>query len=87
MNERQPPEQIRNWLVERIAHYLECPATAIDPDASLAGYGLDSVCKFALCCDIEDAFDLIIEPIVLWDAESVSALTPHIAGIANSSSS
>ena len=78
MTDRTSPEQIQTWLVERVAGYLECPAAVIDPDSSLADYGLDSLDKFTLCCDIEDTFDTIIEPIVLWDVPTLRALTPHI---------
>lgn len=86
MNDIHSAEQIRTWLVERVAHYLDCPAAAIDPDAPLTDHGLDSTYTFALCSDIEDTFDLIIEPpIVLWNLETLSALTPHIAGLTQSS--
>jgi acyl carrier protein len=86
MNGGHSTEQIQTWLVARVAHYLECPAAAIDPDAPLADHGLDSMYMLTLCSDIEDTFDLLIEPpILLWNLDTLSALTPHIAGLTKSS--
>lgn len=74
---------IRSWLIERVAHYLEKPAAEIDPEASLTEHGLDSVYAFALCGDIEDELGVVIEPPQLWDVDSVTALTAHLVGLAD----
>ncbi|EWM10364.1 acyl carrier protein [Kutzneria sp. 744] len=75
------PEQIRTWLVDRVAHYLDRPGTEIDPDTPLAEYGLDSVYTFALCGEIEDTLGLRVEPTLLWDVDTLNALIPHLAGM------
>ena len=75
------PEQIKTWLVGRVAHYLDRPGTEIDPDTSLAEYGLDSVYTFALCGEIEDELGLRVEPTLLWDVDTLGALVPHLAGL------
>jgi acyl carrier protein len=76
------PEAIRGWLVARVAYYLERPVEEIDPDVSLAEYGLESVYAFALCGDIEDATGIAVEPTLLWDVDTLAALTAHIVGLA-----
>ncbi|RSM44455.1 polyketide synthase [Amycolatopsis balhimycina DSM 5908] len=76
------PEKIRSWLIERVAHYAMVPAEEIEPDVPLANYGLDSVYAFALCGDIEDMLGLLVEPVLLWDVDTVSALTAHLAALA-----
>jgi acyl carrier protein len=82
LNEDQPtPEEIRGWLVERVAYYLERSPEEIDPDLSLADYGLDSVYAFALCGDIEDALAVPVEPTLVWDVDTVAALTAHLVGV------
>ncbi|SDT43847.1 Acyl carrier protein [Streptomyces sp. TLI_053] len=76
------PEEIGAWLTDRVSHFLQIPAGEIDPDASLAGYGLDSVYVFALCGEITDDLGLPIEPTLLWDIDTLSALTAHLVGLA-----
>jgi acyl carrier protein len=75
---QRTPEGIRSWLMDRVAYYLELPAEQIDPEASVAEYGLDSVYAFALCGDIEDALGLSVEPTVVWDFDTLTALTTHL---------
>ncbi len=68
-------EEIRAWLTERVAEMLETPATEVDPDRSLADYGLDSVSAFTVIADVEDHFGLFIEPTLLWDHPSVNGVS------------
>lgn len=75
-------ENIRSWLVVRIAHYLGEPTETIDLSMSLLEYGLDSVYAFTLCGEIEDTLSVIVEPAEIWDMETLVNLTDHIAGLA-----
>ncbi|WP_322755003.1 acyl carrier protein [Frankia sp. Cas3] len=75
------PDDIRSWLVERVAHYIDQPAETIDPQASLAGYGLDSVYAFALCGEIEDVLDVSVEPTLVWDVANLAELTDRVIGL------
>lgn len=75
---RRTPEQIRSWLVDRVAFYVMLPAQEIEPDVSLAEYGLDSVYAFALCGEIEDTLGIPIEPTLLWDVDTLTTLTAHL---------
>lgn len=75
---RRTPEQIRSWLVDRVAYYVMLPAQEIEPDVSLAEYGLDSVYAFALCGEIEDTLGIPIEPTLLWDVDTLTTLTAHL---------
>lgn len=59
------------------------PAQEIEADVSLAEYGLDSVYAFALCGEIEDTMGIPIEPTLLWDVDTLRALTAHLADRAN----
>ncbi|MEV7870621.1 acyl carrier protein [Streptomyces sp. NPDC088124] len=71
-------ESLTTWLAERIALYLKRRPDEIDPDVPLAEYGLDSVAALSLCGDIEDDFDLMVEPTVAWDYPTVHALAGHL---------
>jgi acyl carrier protein len=71
-------DSLSTWLVDRIAVYLQRSASEIDPAVPLAEYGLDSVAALSLCGDIEEDFDLMVEPTVAWDYPTVEALTSHL---------
>lgn len=75
------PESIRTWLVGRVAHYLDETPAAIDPQASLAEYGLDSVYAFALSGEIEDTLRVTVEPTLIWDVSSIADLTDRILAL------
>ncbi|MFF4650448.1 acyl carrier protein [Streptomyces sp. NPDC001380] len=71
-------ESLTVWLVDRIAVYLRRSPGEIDPTVPLAEYGLDSVAALSLCGDIEEDFDLVLEPTVAWDYPTVDALSGHL---------
>ncbi len=73
---------LTEWLIQRVAYYVECPLTDIDTGVLLASYGLDSVYAFALCGDIEDELGLPVEPTAVWDFGTISALASHLADLA-----
>nr|WP_223186312.1 acyl carrier protein [Streptomyces sp. CBMA29] len=66
------------WLVGHVAAYTRLSADEIDPTAPLTDYGLDSVAALSLCGDIEDEFDLVVEPTVAWDHRTVDALVAYL---------
>ncbi|WP_274563279.1 acyl carrier protein [Streptomyces spiramyceticus] len=70
---------IRDWLVERIAFYLETGPEDIGTQTELVDLGLDSVYALTLCGDVEDRFGLALEPTMAWDHPTVDALTAHLA--------
>ena len=68
-------ENLKTWLTDRIAFYLEVPADTISPDVKLVEYGLESVYALALCGDVEDEFGIEVEPTLAWDYPTVDALS------------
>ncbi|GAA2077510.1 acyl carrier protein [Streptomyces albiaxialis] len=71
-------ESLTTWLAERIALYLKRQPAEIDPTVPLAEYGLDSVAALSLCGDIEEDYDVVLEPTVAWDYPTVGALAEHL---------
>jgi acyl carrier protein len=69
---------LTTWLVDHIAIYLNRAPGEIDPAVPLAEYGLASVAALSLCGDIEEEFDLILEPTVAWDYPTVNELAVHL---------
>jgi acyl carrier protein len=70
---------IQDWLIERVAAYVERPAADIDPAVHLAEYGMDSVYALGLCGDIEAMYDIEVDPTLAWDHPTISAITDHLA--------
>lgn len=74
------PEAVRDWLLDRVAFYLETPAAEINPDTRFVELGLDSVYALTLCGDIEERYDLSVEPTLAWDYPTVHALAGYLHG-------
>lgn len=73
-------ESLTAWLVDRVAIYLQRDPGEIDPNEPLAEYGMDSVAALSLCGDVEEDFDLVLEPTVAWDYPTAAALAGHLTG-------
>ena len=71
---------IRDWLTDRVAAYLERPRGEIDPDQAFVEMGLDSVYAMTLSGDVEERFDIEVEPTLAWDHPSVNALAGYLHG-------
>jgi acyl carrier protein len=71
-------EAIRDWLIERVAFYLERGVQDVHPDALFVEIGLDSVFSLTLCGDLEDRFGCVLEPTITWDHPTITALAAHL---------
>jgi acyl carrier protein len=74
-------DTLQGWLRERVAAYADVPADGIDVDARLTDLGLDSVYALTLCGDIEDTFNIEMDPSVIWDHDTIRALADALAGM------
>lgn len=70
---------IQDWLIQRVAAYVERPPGEIDPAVHLAEYGMDSVYALGLCGDIEAMYDIEVDPTLAWDHPTVSDIAGHLA--------
>jgi acyl carrier protein len=75
-------DALRDWLIEQVAFYLEKDRAEIDTSVTLTQYGLDSVYAFVLCGDIEERFNITVEPTVAWDYPTIDALAGYIGRFA-----
>jgi acyl carrier protein len=76
----QSADELRTWLVERVAKHLNRSADQIEPHVPLAEYGLDSVYALAVCSEIEDHLGLVLDSTVMWDYPTVDALCAFLLG-------
>ncbi|MFF1908878.1 acyl carrier protein [Kitasatospora sp. NPDC058218] len=79
IEQTQDLTELRAWLTDRVAFYLEIPVEQIRPDVKLVEYGLESVYALALCGDAEDEFDVELEPTLAWDYPTIDALSGLLA--------
>ncbi|MEU6582449.1 acyl carrier protein [Nocardia sp. NPDC046763] len=70
---------IIEWLVERVAGYLDQPEYSVDIRLPLAELGLDSVSAVSLCGEVEDEWDLELDATVVFDYPTIAELAGFIA--------
>jgi acyl carrier protein len=68
-------EDLQVWLAGRVATYVQRAPEEIKADVPLSEYGLDSVYALTLSGDIEDYLGLTLDPTLMWDHPTISALT------------
>lgn len=72
-------ETIENWLTTKIANSLGIDPEEIDPEESLASYGLDSSVALGLTGELESWLNLELETILFWEYPKISRLAAYLA--------
>ena len=80
------PEQITrrdlapviDWLAGRVADHTERPVRDVDPHLPLAELGIESVSAVSLCGEIEDRWDLELDPTVVFDYPTIAELAVFV---------
>ncbi|HEY9307058.1 MAG TPA: acyl carrier protein [Microbacterium sp.] len=70
--------EIEQWLVGRVVAYGKMQPDDFTVDTPLAELGLDSVYALTLCGDIEDEFELEVDPTIVWDHPTIRELAEGI---------
>ena len=70
--------EIEQWLVGRVVAYGTMQPDDFTVDTPLAELGLDSVYALTLCGDIEDEFELEVDPTIVWDHPTIRELAEGI---------
>lgn len=71
-------DDLTDWLIARVATYLNSDPDMVDTDTAFGDYGLDSVFALNLCTDLESEFGILAEPIVAWDYPTIDAIAGHL---------
>ncbi|MFD0140223.1 acyl carrier protein [Streptomyces sp. NPDC127159] len=71
-------DELRDWLVARVAEHLRKPTADIQPDVPLSDYGLDSVYALSVAAEIEDHLGFAVDPTMMWDNPTIEALLTAI---------
>lgn len=76
-NRRQSP--ISEWLIDRVALLLKVDAAEIDPSLPLAELGIDSVGAVSLVGEVEDEWQLDVDPTMIFDYPTIDDIAVYIA--------
>jgi acyl transferase domain-containing protein/acyl-CoA synthetase (AMP-forming)/AMP-acid ligase II/acyl carrier protein len=75
-------DEIRAWLIERLAQDLELPIAEIDPAKPFAFYGLDSIHAVRLSSALENWLGCELVPTIAYEYPSIDILSAHLARVA-----
>ena len=73
------PSSIADWLVDRVAEHLDMPARDIDTSLPLAELGIDSVGAVSLVGEVEDEWELDVDPTMIFDYPTIDDIAVFIA--------
>ena len=69
---------ILRWLTTRLASSLEVSPTSLDPQVPLAELGVDSARAIGLVGEIEEHFDIDVDPTLIFDYPTLSRIADYI---------
>ncbi|MGH3805167.1 MAG: acyl carrier protein [Pseudonocardiaceae bacterium] len=67
-------DRLRDWLIERVAHYLRVDPADIDTTQPLEALGIQSLYALSLSGDIEDHYDVTLDPTFTWDNPTIDGI-------------
>jgi acyl carrier protein len=73
------PENIRTWLIDKVACHLGLSAADFDPERPFSDYGLASKDAVELSGDLGDWLGSRFSPALLWKYPSVETLSQHLS--------
>jgi acyl carrier protein len=76
-----PREELRAWLLERVAFYLDKLPETIDPQVDLGRYGLDSLYAVSMISDIEDHLQIELSMEESARLRTIDDLTDYLVGV------
>ena len=69
-----PETELQDWLSSRVVAYGKVEEGSFTLDTPLTELGLDSVYALTLCGDIEDAYGIEVDPLIVWDYPTIREL-------------
>jgi acyl carrier protein len=69
---------LETWMADFLAGRLGLPEADIDRDALMTGYGMDSVTAISMLEELTAAVGVEIDPDVIWDCPTISALAGYV---------
>ncbi len=72
-------DQIRDWLIERVAVCVQASPLEIDSSLPFADYGVGSTDAVVMSGDLESLLGRALSPMLLWYYPTIDALSRHLA--------
>jgi acyl carrier protein len=72
-------ERIEAWLLEWLVQRLGLDTADVERDRPFAEYGVDSLTAVEMSQELEDAFQVKLQPIVAWNYPTPAALARYLA--------
>jgi len=70
-------DELRQWLVNRIAEDLSVPPEEINTQRPFAEFGLDSRSAVAMTGELEAVVHREVSPTLVWDHPTIEAVVEH----------
>lgn len=67
-----------HWLAKTVASYLDVPVSSMEMMVPLADMGVGSVEAVGLVGDIEEHFDIDVDPTLIFDYPTLSHIADYI---------
>lgn len=74
-------DEIEAWLIHRVGEYETGGDDPVTTDTPLGELGFSSVYALTLCGDIEDHYELEVDPTLLWDQNTIGDLAGTIESL------
>ncbi|AEH10336.1 MULTISPECIES: acyl carrier protein [Protofrankia] len=71
-------EAIADWCQQYVAHLLEVPVDAVDPDADFDRLGVDSALAVSLLIEVEERYGVDLAPEALFENPSINAVAGYL---------
>jgi acyl carrier protein len=79
-------EKLEIWLVDVLSEETDLRLEDIDPKASFASLGIDSVESVSLACRLDEMFDdFTVKPDLFWEVDCIRDLAAELFDRAQSS--
>jgi acyl carrier protein len=72
-------DELERWLVAQLAESLDLPARTVDPTASFADLGLDSMAALEIASSLQGEWDVTLAQTDMWDYPTPRDLAVHLA--------
>ena len=73
-------EEFKIWLINHLAEYLNTSPDQIKSDEPFESFGLSSKEMVMISGDLEEQFDVRLEPTIVWQYPTIDALAIFLSG-------
>jgi acyl carrier protein len=72
-------EEIREWLVARVAKLSGMDASRIQTGEALQTYGVTSVRLIEMSGELEEWLGVTVDPAIFWEHPTIDGMAAHLA--------